>query len=89
MGILEALSYGLPCLVTEGTTFAQTIQGNDAGWNGGTSAQTIAKALRSAVSSRSRFGEMSANALRTAEAHSWDSAAAAAIEHYQECLKER
>ena len=89
MGILEALSYGLPCLVTEGTTFAQTIQGNNAGWNGGTCAQTIAEALCSAVNSRSRFGEMSANAIHMAEDHSWDSAAAAAIGHYQECLKER
>ena len=89
MGILEALSYGLPCLVTEGTTFAQTIQGNNAGWNGGTCAQTIAEALCSAVNSRSRFGEMSANAIHMAEDHSWDSAAATAIGHYQECLKER
>jgi glycosyltransferase involved in cell wall biosynthesis len=89
MGILEALSYGLPCLVTEGTTFAQTIKGSGAGWNGGTSAKTIAEALCLAVNSRSRFGEMSANAVRMAEAYSWNSAAATAIGHYRECIKER
>ena len=89
MGILEALSYGLPCLVTEGTTFAQTIADKAAGWNGGTSAEEIARALRSAVNSRTRFGELSANAVRMANAYSWDSAAATAVRYYQECLKER
>lgn len=89
MGILEALSFGLPCLVTEGTTFAQAITNKRAGWNGGTSAEEIAAALRSAVNSRRHFGELSANAMHMAKAYSWENAAATAIAHYQECLKER
>ena len=32
MGILEALSYGVPCLVTEGTTLGNVISSHNSGW---------------------------------------------------------
>ena len=45
LGILEALSYGIPCVASEGTTLAQRISDADAGWNAGETVETIADAL--------------------------------------------
>ncbi len=89
MGVLEALSCGLPCLVTEGTTLAKKISAENAGWDGGTTAATIAKALRRAVSDRESYAAISDNALRIGKEYNWDSAAQTAIAHYQDLLKER
>lgn len=85
MGILEALSYGLPCLVTEGTTFAQTIAQHRAGWNGGSSAESIAAAMRRAAESRDSLSSVSQNALALSRQFGWDSAAKRAIACYREC----
>ena len=54
MGILEAMSYGLPCLVTAGTTLADFIKEHDAGWACDTSAEEIAQARRMAISQSER-----------------------------------
>ena len=89
MGVLEALSCGLPCLVTEGASLAKKIEAAGAGWNGGNSAESIASALREAVENRGNFERISAEALRLSEEYSWDNAAKTAVKHYRECLKER
>ena len=89
MGVLQALSCGLPCLVTEGSSLAKKIEAAGAGWNGGNSAESIASALREAVENRGNFERISAEALRLSEEYSWDNAAKTAVKHYRECLKER
>ena len=55
MGILEALSYGLPCLVTEGTTLANIIEKYDAGWAASTDTESIAIKIRDVINGRERF----------------------------------
>ena len=49
MGILEALSYGLPCLVTEGTTLGNLIEKHDCGWSCSTDTDLIAEQLQKVV----------------------------------------
>lgn len=87
MGVLEAFAYGLPCLLTEGTTFAETVSENGAGWNGGSSAETIAAALVKAVEDRERLREFSENALKLSENYSWNSAAETAVKKYNSIIR--
>ena len=46
MGLIEALSYGLPCLVTSGTNMADEIEKADAGWTADVSVEGIVRALK-------------------------------------------
>ena len=73
LGILEALSYGIPCVASEGTTLAQRISDADAGWNAGETVETIADALTRCLSEKSRWSEKGDNGRRLAEStYSWD-----------------
>lgn len=47
LGILEAMGYGIPCLVTRGTTLGDAISKNDTGWMAETDAYSIAQTFRS------------------------------------------
>ena len=88
MGILEALSYGLPCLVTEGTTLAEFVKNNDAGIACHTDAKSVAKAIEDAVASRDRFSEMSEKGRAAVLGDfAWDGIAAKAVEKYSELAK--
>ena len=51
MGVLEALSYGIPCVVTQGTGMAQIIEEWDAGMSCPTSSEGIGQAIRQTVES--------------------------------------
>lgn len=46
MGILEALSYGIPCLVTDGTTLGELIEEYNAGWKCSCDVNSIANTLQ-------------------------------------------
>ena len=73
LGILEALSYGIPCVASEGTTLAQRISDADAGWNAGETVETIADALTRCLSEKARWSEKGDNGRRLAEStYSWD-----------------
>ena len=85
MGILEALSYGVPCLVTEGTTLADFIRQNNVGWACDTSAEDIARAIKDLVSEKDKLLKKSQNARdAVVRDFSWDSIVKAAIDNYKE-----
>lgn len=84
MGILEALSRGLPCVVTEETGLAGLLEETEAGWGCQGDPAFIAAAIRRAVLQRSALPCRSQNARALAEERfSWRSSAAAAISRYQ------
>ena len=88
MGILEALSYGIPCLVTEGTTLGGFISEHRCGWSCSTDANGVAKALISVTSEKTDFSEISQNARRIAEnVFSWDRISLETINEYKRLLK--
>lgn len=64
MGILEALSYGIPCLVTDGTTLGSLIKQFDAGWCSETSVDAIADKLEIAVKNANEYKQKSLNAVK-------------------------
>lgn len=49
MGVLEALSYGVPCILTPGTNMAEVIKSNNAGWVADLTAESIACTIMQAV----------------------------------------
>lgn len=87
MGILEALSYGLPCLVTEGTTLANIIERHDAGWAASTDAKSIAIKIRDAVNGKEKFAIKSRSAAELiAQNFEWDVVANKTINTYKSLL---
>lgn len=57
LGIIEALSYGLPVLITEGTSLGNIVRDYNAGWVSETSAVSIAEILEKTVEEKSFFLE--------------------------------
>lgn len=88
MGILESLSYGLPCLVTEGTTVAKDISENNAGWACETTPEAVANAIKTAIAEKETLTEKSKNARNLIkENFAWDKIAEEAIQKYKELIQ--
>ncbi len=87
MGILEALSYGLPCLATDGTTLGKTIEKYDAGWRAETSVEAIGKAIEQAVEEKEKYMQKSLAARSLAEKEfTWNSIAERTVGEYKKLL---
>ena len=85
MGILEALSYGIPCLITEGTTLGDYINKYNAGWVAKTDAECVYQMLLKAIEDKGLLPEKSEMARNLVEQDfSWDRIAQCTIESYQE-----
>lgn len=88
MGILEALSYGIPCLLTEGTTLGLAIENVGAGWNGGNSVEKIANSMIESINARKNWMNISRNAIRFVEQnYTWNIVSNNTIEEYRRLLK--
>lgn len=72
MGLIEALSYGLPVLVTEGTNMADEIFANQAGWCCKNSVESIQKKLQEITKNKNMFVEKGFNARNLASKYDWD-----------------
>lgn len=75
MGLLEAMSFGLPCLVTPGTNMLDVIQQQNAGWCSECSWMGISRALLSIINEKDKFEVKSQNASSLASMYSWNSIA--------------
>lgn len=85
LGILEALSYGLPCLATEGTNLGNQIRQSNSGWEAKTNAEDIAKMMERAVLERDMWQEKSDNAIAyIKENFLWSKIAENTIDAYKE-----
>lgn len=84
MGILEALSYGLPCLVTEGTTLGNFVSQNKAGWSCETDASKIAEAMRAAIQEKGTWTQKSDRARHSvSEQFAWERVAEEIVSQYR------
>lgn len=87
MGILEALSYGIPCLVTEGTNVGDYIKNYDAGWVAKTNPTSIADKLTEAIFEKKIWEEKSQNSIRLIEENfSWGEISKQAIRDYERLI---
>lgn len=72
MGLIEALAYGLPCLVSEGTNMREEVEKSNAGWTCEGSVREIENLLISITKERDLFSEKGKNARKLAEKYQWD-----------------
>ena len=87
MGILEALGYGLPCLITEGTTLAEMVNENGCGWGCSVSAEAIADAMEKALGESENYYDKSAKAREFVTANfAWNNIAEKAVEIYKDLI---
>lgn len=88
MTILEALSYGCPCMVTPMTNMAEMIMENHCGWvielTVDSIVETIKKAYKELSENPNKYFEDCRN---TAKKYSWDNVAKESIVFYQEKMK--
>lgn len=84
LGILEALSYGIPCAVTEGTTLGLDISNNNAGWSATTDVIGVSKMLKDVVANKDCLMEKSKNAKCLAiNNYSWNVISERTLKRYQ------
>ncbi len=88
-GILEALSYGMPCLVSRGTNLGEKIRDNDCGWMAENDPSSVARSIRDMISSKDTFGTKSVNASAFVEDnYSWNVIMKDTVASYQKILEE-
>lgn len=89
MGILEALGFGLPCLVTDGTALASTIEANEAGWNAGTNIDSIADALKKVTLDKDKYFEKGKRARAFIEKeYVWEKVVLTELSVYQQIVEQ-
>lgn len=89
MGMIEALSYGLPCLATTGTNLSDVITSYDAGWAAGNNIASIKNAIRKMLSERVLLTKKGENAVCLASAYSWDAIAQSSHETFKKVIEEK
>lgn len=72
MGLIEALSYGVPCMVTPGTNMAEQIGKADAGWVTEGTVVQIAESLRKIIKERTYFSDKGHNARNLSKDYDWN-----------------
>lgn len=84
MGILEAMGYGLPCLISQGTSLGRIVEQYDAGWVAETSVVGIQKAIVKAITERQLLRDKSIRARQLiTENFSWEKIAMQTIQSYK------
>lgn len=75
MSVLDALSYGIPCLVTQGSNMREDIDIFNAGWGADNSVESIKQTLDTLCDTIDELREKGENARDLAAKYSWDSIA--------------
>lgn len=87
MGILEALGYGLPVLITEGTTLGACVKDYNAGWVAETSMESIAKCFEKVIEEKAFFKEKSQQAIKLIEENfEWKKIAEETVQKYKDIV---
>ena len=71
MGLIEALSYGIPCFVTKGTNMDTEILRFNAGWTSNNQIESISSVFNQMIQEREQVVEKGENARILASNYSW------------------
>lgn len=83
MGLIEALAYGIPALVTFGSNMGEEIEKNDAGWVADTSVDGIGKKIKDLLNEKDKLSEKGKRAVLLASNYQWKKIAEKAHFMYQ------
>lgn len=72
MALIEALSYGLPCVVTPGSNMQREVEQFSCGWCSEFKLDALAGVLCEVVKKRDCFGKFSENAKKLASGYCWE-----------------
>lgn len=86
MGLIEALAYGLPCLVTRGSNMLEEIKNADAGWTCEGSKQEVQTALLKAIEEKELYYIKGKNARSLSIKYNWDKLAQEFHYKIEKCL---
>lgn len=90
MGILEALSVGVPCLITEGTSLGNIIKTYCAGWVADNDVKSISNMIMTAIKEKESWMSKSKNARMLAENnYSWDIISKLTIQNYNKIIENK
>lgn len=87
VALIEALSYGVPCFVTQGTNMATEVNKFNAGWGVKNGVKSISNGLIKMLEEIDTFGEKSSNARLLSNKYEWDTLAKLSIEKYKELIR--
>ena len=88
--VLEALSYGVPCIVTRETNMADLVERNNCGWVVNLSALHICNMIEAIMEKYPAEREsLSINAVNTARQFDWNTIAKLSVNIYNDILKQR
>lgn len=87
MGLIEALAYGLPCVVTTGTNMREEIEKYNAGWTADNTITSVAGALKQMLAQRNQLTQKSVNARTLATQYDWDKLAQRSHEIYEKIIR--
>lgn len=87
MAVLEALSYGLPCILTEGTNMKSMIEKYDSGWISKTEVKDIANTILKGIDKYKYKKDIyNKNTLSNAKDFEWKKVALQHIEIYEDVI---
>lgn len=90
MGIIEAISLGLPCIFTPGTNFGEIVEKNHFGYCCKLNKEDISKKIIIAYENKKELPKMSINAINYANKNfAWDFVIKNTMEKYREVLNEK
>ncbi len=71
MGLIEALSYGIPCLVTKGTNMSEDINSYNAGWISDNTVENLKDAIKKMLKDKEKLKIIGDNAKKLSLKYSW------------------
>ncbi|MFG6119304.1 glycosyltransferase [Thalassobacillus sp. B23F22_16] len=90
MSVLEALSNGIPCLLTPGTNISQEVSSAGAGWEVQLSPESVAEGIKTVLRNKEKVDEMSNNARELIlREYTWDKVALDTVHYYLKLLNKQ
>lgn len=87
MSLIEAMNYGLPCLITTGTNMRSEVEKFDAGWTSDNTVEGIKEALLTMVNEKRRMSEKGSNAEKLSQNYNWTKIAEVSHKRYAELVR--
>lgn len=88
MALIEALSYGLPCVASKGSNMSREVETYNAGWIADNDIQSLCTAIKSLIANHHILKKYSSNAIKLANNYNWASIAIETHRKYESLINE-